>query len=58
MIPVGILAAMGATNATLASLAVAFGYILEIGFTYVLVHSFTRYLFQRRCDIRAHGAVA
>lgn len=58
MIPATILAGMGATNATLGWLAIAFGYILEIGLTYVFVYFPTRYLFRRCHEIRAHGAVA
>jgi hypothetical protein len=48
MIPVLILANLGATSAVLAWVAVAFGFIIEIGLTYVLVYFPTRYLFRRR----------
>ena len=58
MIPAVILANMGATNTTLGWLTIAFGYILEIGLTYILVYFPTRYLFRRCYEIRAHRAVA
>lgn len=58
MIPAVILAKMGATNATLGWLTIAFGYILEIGLTYILIYFPTRFLFRRHYEIQAHRAVA
>jgi hypothetical protein len=57
MIPTVILGGMGATNAILGWLTIAFGFILEIGLTYVLVYFPTRYLFRRRYEIQTHKAV-
>ena len=58
MIPAVILGDMGATSAILGWLTIAFGFILEIGLTYVFVYYPTRYLFRRCYEIRAHRAVA
>jgi len=58
LIPTVILANMGATNAILGWLTIAFGFILEIGLTYVLVYFPTRYLFRRYYETRANRAVA
>jgi hypothetical protein len=52
MIPAVILANMGATNTTLGWLTIAFGYILEMGLTYILVYFSTRHLFKRIKGIR------
>jgi len=58
IIPVGILAAMEASNESLAHLAVVFGYILEIGLTYWFVYSLTKFLFSRRYETRKTRATA
>ena len=59
MIPALILASLGAPNsAVLAWVAVAFGFIIEIGLTYVSVYFPTRYLFRRYYETRANRAVA
>jgi hypothetical protein len=58
-IPVLILARLGAPDsAVLAWVAIGFGFIIEIGLTYVLVYFPTRYLFRRYYETRAHRAVA
>lgn len=54
MAPVAILADMGATMAVLGWLAIAFGYILEIGLTYILVYFPIRYFIGRYYEIPAH----
>jgi hypothetical protein len=58
VIPAGILESIGASNAIVLWSAIALGYILEIGLTYVLIYFPTRYLFRRCYEIRAHRAVA
>jgi hypothetical protein len=58
MIPVAILDRLGATNGGLELAAVAFGYVCEMGLTYILVYFPTRFLFRRLYDLRAHKAVA
>jgi len=58
MIPAVILGNMGVTNAILGGLTIAFGFVLEIGLTYVFVYFPTRYLFRRCYEIRAHRALA
>lgn len=58
MIPALIVGGMGATNAILGWLTIAFGFILEIGLTYVFVYFPARYLFRRCYEMRAHRAVA
>src|ERR1700677_1817172 len=47
MIRALILALLGTTSAALAWVAVASGFIIEIGLAYVLVYFSTRYLFRR-----------
>jgi hypothetical protein len=58
MFPALILSGLGATGVVLGWAAIAFGFILEIGLTYVLVYFPTRYLFRRLYEIRAHRALA
>jgi hypothetical protein len=58
MMPAVIVGDMGATNAILGWLTITFGFILEIGLTYVLVYFPTRYLFKRCYESRAYRAVA
>ena len=58
MMPTVILGEMGATNAILGWLTIAFGFILEIGLTYILVYFSTRFLTKRLYVLRAHRAAA
>ena|SRR5579859_2977287 len=58
MMPAVLFQSLGASSAVLGWAAIAFGYILEIGLTYVLVYLPTRHLFRRHYEIRGHRAVA
>ena len=47
MLPTSFLQDLGASGAVVGWSAIAFGFLLEIGMTYVLVYFPTRYLFRR-----------
>ena len=58
MMPAGVLQSLGGTNAVLGWAAIAFGFILEIGLTYVLLYFPARFLIKRFYDLRAQKAMA
>lgn len=57
-IPALILAFLGTKSVVLAWVAIASGFIIEIGLTYLFVYFLTRYLFRRYYEIRTHRPVA
>ena len=58
LVPAAILEEMGATNAVLVWLAIAFGFIAEFVVVYCLVYFATRYLFRILYGVRPVKTVA